>query len=345
MQTVSNSLTTNQERNGGARTLSEYVSRPKVRQGLLGSFSHNEMAMQKFVTNIVSLASVRPDLQKCDYPTVISGALLATTLDLPLSPSLGFASLVPFEDKKNNRFIANFILQYKGYIQLAIRSGYYADIDVREVREGEYLGRDAMSGKPRFKFIEDDDEAEKLPVVGYMAYFEYLNGFKKVLYWTKQKMLLHADRYSPAFSLEATKGKYPKVSYADYEAGNYPTEDAWKYSSFWYKDFQAMAFKTMLRQLISKWGVMSIDMQKAFDADTKQMEGEIDNTAYSADDAKIDFFGNTDGLLPGNAGQTDFTKEPADAQVVSEESKTTSKGTKKAKENKETVAQADFFTE
>ena len=345
MQTVSNSLTKNQDVNGGARTLSEYVSIPGVRAGLLSSFSKNEVAMQKFVTNIVSLASVRPDLQKCDYPTVISGAFLATTLNLPLSPSLGFASLVPFEDKKNNRFVANFILQYKGYIQLAIRSGYYADIDVREVREGEYLGRDTMSGKPRFKFIEDDDEADKLPVIGYMAYFEYLNGFKKVLYWTKQKMLLHADRYSPAFSLEATKGKYPKVSYADFEAGNYPPEDAWKYSSFWYKDFQAMAFKTMLRQLISKWGVMSVDMQTAFDADTKQMEGEIDNTAYGADDAKIDFFGNTDGLLPENAGQTDFTKEPADAVVVSEEK--TAKKTKKEKtDDKETVGQQQgFFTE
>lgn len=165
-----------------------------------------------------------------------------------------------------------------------------------------------MSGKPRFKFIEDDDEAEKLPVIGYMAYFEYLNGFKKVLYWSKEKMVRHADRYSPAFSLNATGGKYPKVSFADYEAGNYPPEDAWKYSSFWYKDFQAMAFKTMIRQLISKWGVMSVDMQKAYDTDTRQMTEETNPTEYTATDAANDFFGNTDGLAPEATEITDFTE-------------------------------------
>ena len=105
-------------------------------------------------------------------------------------------------------------------------------------------------------------------------------------------MLRHADRYSPAFSLNGTSGKYHKVSYADYEAGNYPKEDEWKYSSFWYKDFQAMAFKTMIRQLISKWGVMSVDMQKAYDTDTKQMGEETNPTEYTAADAADDFFGS-----------------------------------------------------
>ena len=304
---VNNSLAETSNRNKGCKTLSQYLALPDVGSMIISSLS-TEKEKQKFVANITSLASVRPELQKCDYPSVISGGLLATSLDLPMSPSLGFCSLVPFEDRKNNRTVATFILQYKGYIQLAIRSGYYSDIDVREVREGEYLGRDPMSGKPRFKFIEDDDEAEKLPVIGYMAYFEYLNGFKKVLYWSKEKMVRHADRYSPAFSLNATGGKYPKVSFADYEAGNYPPEDAWKYSSFWYKDFQAMAFKTMIRQLISKWGVMSVDMQKAYDTDTRQMTEETNPTEYTATDAANDFFGNTDGLAPEATEVTDFTE-------------------------------------
>lgn len=304
---VNNSLAETSNRNKGCKTLSQYLALPDVGSMIISSLS-TEKEKQKFVANITSLASVRPELQKCDYPSVISGGLLATSLDLPMSPSLGFCSLVPFEDRKNNRTVATFILQYKGYIQLAIRSGYYSDIDVREVREGEYLGRDPMSGKPRFKFIEDDDEAEKLPVIGYMAYFEYLNGFKKVLYWSKEKMVRHADRYSPAFSLNATGGKYPKVSFADYEAGNYPPEDAWKYSSFWYKDFQAMAFKTMIRQLISKWGVMSVDMQKAYDTDTRQMNEETNPTEYTAADAANDFFGNTDGLAPEATEVTDFTE-------------------------------------
>ena len=80
-------------------------------------------------------------------------------------------------------------------------------------------------------------------------------------------MLAHADQYSKAFSLKATGGRYPKVSYADYVAGKVPDNEMWKYSSFWYKDFDGMAYKTMLRQLISKWGIMSIEMQTAIDND------------------------------------------------------------------------------
>lgn len=287
---VSNSLTNTQERNLGARTMSQYMGLPNIQKMLLSSLS-SEKAKQKFVSNLVSLTSVKPELQECDYASVISGGLVAHSLDLPLSPSLGLAYLVPFNDKKKGK-VATFILGYKGYLQLAIRSGMYADIDVKEVKEGEYLGRDPRNGKPKFKFIEDEDEAESLPTIGYMAYFEYTNGFTKTLYWSKEKMLKHADQYSQAFSLNATKGKYPKVSYADYCAGNYPEEDEWKYSSFWYKNFTDMAFKTLIRQLISRWGLMSVELQKAYDLDTKQMEEEDENELVDANTTvEEDFFG------------------------------------------------------
>ena len=98
--------------------------------------------------------------------------------------------------------------------------------------------------------------------------FEYLNGFQKILYWSKSQMIKHADKYSPAFSAGATSGKYPKVSFADYEAGKYDKNDEWLYSSFWYKNFDGMAKKTMLRQLISKWGIMSTDMVQAMESDS-----------------------------------------------------------------------------
>ena len=289
---VSNSLTNVQERNLGAKTMSQYMGLPNIQKMLLSSLS-SEKVKQKFVSNLVSLTSVKTELKECDYASVISGGLVAHSLDLPLSPSLGLAYLVPFNDKKKGK-VAQFILSYKGYIQLAIRSGMYADIDVKEVKEGEYLGRDPRSGKPKFKFIEDDDEAEGLPTIGYMAYFEYTNGFTKTLYWSKEKMLKHADQYSQAFSLNGTKGKYAKVSYADYCAGNYPEEDEWKYSSFWYKNFTDMAFKTLIRQLISRWGLMSVELQKAYDLDTKQMEMEDDDTVYTQADAENDFFGDKD---------------------------------------------------
>ena len=150
------------------------------------------------------------------------------------------------------------MLGYKGYVQLALRSGQYADLDVMEIKEGEYLGKDSLTGKAKFQFIEDDDQRDALPTVGYMAYFEYLNGFRKVLYWSKEKMMNHADTYSKAFS---------RQKYEELLAGKIPESEMWKYSSFWYKNFDDMAKKTLLRQLISRWGVMSIEMAKAFESD------------------------------------------------------------------------------
>lgn len=102
--------------------------------------------------------------------------------------------------------------------------------------------------------------------------FEYLNGFRKTLYWSKNKMLAHADKYSQAFSVNATEGKYPKVSFADFEAGKVAEKDMWLYSSYWYKDFDGMAYKTMLRRLISKWGIMSIEMQQAYEKDMAEIK-------------------------------------------------------------------------
>ena len=118
--------------------------------------------------------------------------------------------------------------------------------------------------------MSDEWERENAPTIGYYAMFEYTNGFKKAMYWSKEKMLAHADKYSKAFHVKAVENrnpKYSRVSYEDFLAGKYPEGDAWKYSSFWYKDFDGMAYKTMLRQLISKWGIMSIDLIQAIDAD------------------------------------------------------------------------------
>ena len=194
----------------------------------------------KFIAAISSAVATNPSLQQCEAGSILSGALLGEAINLSPSPQLGQYYLVPFKDK------AQFQLGYKGYIQLAIRSGQYKDIDVIEVREGEYLGRDKITGKHQFEFIEDEVERENKPIIGYMAYFEYLNGFYKNLYWSKEKMQKHALEYSQAYASDVKKGT------------NY---------SFWTKDFNGMAFKTMLRQLISKWGIMSIDMQEALTKD------------------------------------------------------------------------------
>lgn len=200
----------------------------------------------KFITSLISLVSNNPMLAECEHSTILSSALLGESLKLSPSPQLGQYYMVPFNDNKNGRKVAQFQIGYKGYIQLAMRSGQYRDLDVIEVREGEYKGKDVFTGKPRIEFIENDNERLKLPIIGYFAYFELLNGFRKSLYWTKERMEQHALTYSQAYKTDVKKG--------------------WN-NSFWSKDFDAMAFKTMLRQLISKWGIMSIEFQNAITHD------------------------------------------------------------------------------
>lgn len=238
------------------------VNTPSM-QKLIANALHDQARCARFTASIVSAVSVNQALQNCDRNTVISGALLGESLNLSPSPQLGQYYLVPFNNKKKGIQDAQFVLGYKGYVQLALRSGQYKSINVEIVKQGEYKGRDPMTGDPRFQFLEDDDEWESLPVIGYMASFEYLNGFRKVLYWSKEKMMNHADLYSAAFSRKA---------YENLISGNIPQGEMWKYSSFWYKDFDSMAKKTMLRQLISKWGIMSVDMQVAYESDSRVID-------------------------------------------------------------------------
>lgn len=213
---------------------------------------------QKFMTSILSAVTNNPALQECKSMSILNCAFLGEGLKLSPSPQLGQYYMVPFNDKKKSCKVAQFQLGYKGYIQLAERSGYYKKINVLAIKEGELVKYDPLNEEIEVNLIEDDETREETETIGYYAMFEYMNGFRKTMYWTKKKMLTHADKYSQAFN---------KESYKKILEDKIPQEDMWKYSSFWYKDFDGMAFKTMLRQLISKWGIMSIDMQKAFDND------------------------------------------------------------------------------
>ena len=245
----------------------------KSYQTLINNTLGDPQRARRFVSAITSAVAVNPALQECEAGTILAGALLGESLNLSPSPQLGQYYLVPFKskakyDRQGNLISpevvkAQFVLGYKGYIQLALRSGAYADLDVMDIKQGEYLGKDPMTGKPRFSFIEDDDERDRLETIGYMAYFEYLNGFRKVVYWSREKMLSHADKYSPAFSAKA---------FQDIQDGKIAEKDMWRYSSFWYKNFDDMAKKTLLRHIISRWGVMSIEMQTAFERDSSVSE-------------------------------------------------------------------------
>lgn len=221
----------------------------------------------RFIASIVSAVATSPALQECEAKTIVSAALLGEGLKLSPSPQLGQYYLVPFKDRKNKVTNAQFVLGYKGYMQLATRSGQYKRINAMAIKEGELIRYNPFDDEIELEYCSDEVLRDSLPTVGYYAMFEYHNGFRKIVYWSKEKMLLHADKYSAAFSLNGTSGQYAKVSYADFKAGKYNEKDEWLYSSFWYKDFDGMACKTMLRQLISKWGIMSIEMQRAYEAD------------------------------------------------------------------------------
>ena len=237
---------------------------------------------RRFIASITSAVAVNPALQECTANSIVAGALLGESLNLSPSPQLGQYYLVPFKnklkdangktvwllDEKGNHIKddrgkwvpatetrAQFVLGYKGYIQLAIRSGQYKKLNVIEIKDGELISFDPLNEEIVCDLIEDYAEREKAPTIGYYAMFEYLNGFRKAMYWSVEKMMSHADQYSPAFSAE---------SYRKIRAGEIADSEMWRYSSFWYNNFDDMAKKTMLRQLISRWGIMSTDLQKAY---------------------------------------------------------------------------------
>lgn len=253
---------------GGKKVPFTVQLQSKSYQNLINTTLRDKNTANRFIASITSAVSANPALQECDAGSILSAGLLGEGLKLSPSPQLGQYYLVPFNDNKNGRKVAQFQLGYKGYIQLAIRSGQYKKLNVLPIKQGELIHFNPLEEDIEVQLIENEIDRENAPTIGYYAMFEYVNGFKKAIYWSKEKMLSHADKYSPAFSMNGgtitTKnGKKTKVSFLDYETGNYDEKDSWMYSSFWYKDFDGMACKTMLRQLISKWGIMSIEMEKA----------------------------------------------------------------------------------
>lgn len=193
----------------------------------------------QFITSLTSLAGSSEMLKNCDRNSLLACALKAVSMELPFDPNLGFTWCVPYGKT------ATFQIGAKGYIQLALRTGQYKFIGSRDVREGEFLGRNFV-GDPEIKWLPDEERINK-EIVGYMAGLELLNGFRKVIFWSNQEVENHATRYSQSYR------KYKKT-------GN-------KSDAIWASQFEKMAEKTVLKALISKYGIMSTDMQKAVMSD------------------------------------------------------------------------------
>ncbi|MEC2197816.1 recombinase RecT [Bacillus subtilis] len=200
----------------------------------------------QFTASILSLYNSENTLQKADPMSVISSAMVAATLDLPVDKNLGYAWIVPYKGR------AQFQLGYKGYIQLALRTGQYKSINCIPVHEGELQKWNPLTEEIEIDFEKRESES----VIGYAAYFELLNGFRKTVYWTKAQVEKH-------------KKKFSKSDFG------------------WGKDWDAMALKTVLKSMLSKWGILSVEMQKAVIEDNEERE-RIDITDEMSESEIID---------------------------------------------------------
>lgn len=209
----------------------------------------------QFVSSLVSMVNADQNLQQAfaEAPmTIIQAGLKAATFDLPIDQNLGYAYIVPFKNYKKDldKYVmeANFILGWKGMHQLAMRTGAYKTINVIDVREGELKSYNRLTEEISLEFIEDEDQREAAKIIGYVGYYRLVNGAEKTIYMTIKQIQNHEVKHR--------KGKYMGKGWKD--------------------DFDAMARKTVYRQLIGKWGVMSIEYQTANEGQTlaKQMQEE-----------------------------------------------------------------------
>lgn len=196
-----------------------------------------------FTASVIDLYGSDTYLQKCEPALVIMEALKAAVLKLPINKQLGFAYVIPYKNKPQ------FQIGYKGYIQLAMRTGQYRFLNAGTVSEGQSVERNTLTGET--KIIGDPKKSAK--VIGYFCYMELLNGFTKTVYMTKAEVTAHGKKYSKSFN---------------------------KADSAWKTDFDAMALKTVVRRLLSKFGVMSVEMQTALTTDTDDStQNEINDNA------------------------------------------------------------------
>lgn len=276
---VQNSLAKQNRRLGITAYLTQDAVKNQINQVISGKNG------TRFISSVVSAVNNNPALQECTNQSILSAALLGESLNLSPSPQLGQYYMVPFNDKSKGK-VAQFQLGYKGYIQLAIRSGQYKKLNVLGIKEGELIRFDPLNEEIEVRLIEDEEAREQAPTIGYYAMFEYTNGFHKAMYWSRRKMEAHALKYS--------KGYQAKKGY-----------------TFWEKDFDGMAYKTMLRQLISKWGVMSIDMVSAMDADMAVINEDGTKDYVDNDDSVIDMEPEQPQPEPVQAAEA-----PQDAQAA-----------------------------
>lgn len=234
-------------------TVSQFFSTPAT-----NNFLEQQLGKRKgeFISNVIALTDADKALQKCDPADLMKCAMNATALNLPLNKNLGYAYVIPYNNRKTGKSEPQFQMGYKGFIQLAIRSGQYKTINACEVREGE-IRRNKFTGAIDFIGEYPDNK-----IIGYLAYVQMLNGFEQSLYMSVEQVEAHAKKYSQ--------------NYAKYGTG------------LWKDEFDLMALKTVLKLLLNRYGVLSTEMQLAQTIDQTNANGDyIDNKPRAVVDAEI----------------------------------------------------------
>lgn len=242
------------------KTFNQTITSPAT-QKYLDDLLHERKG--QFVSNLTALVANNANLQECEPYTLMFAALKATALSLPIEPSLGMAHVIPYKNKKRGVTEAQFQLGYKGFQQLALRTGQYKHINTTEVREGELRKRNRLTGEIEWNWIDDEAKRLKTPIMGYVNYFCLLNGFESTFYMSKEEMNAHALRYSQTY-----KSTIPYI----------------KEQSKWTTDFDAMALKTVIKLNLSKNGVLSTELQEAIRADQSIMREENKYEYYDNDE-------------------------------------------------------------
>lgn len=232
------------------KTFNQTITSPAA-QKYLDDLLHEKKG--QFVNNLTALVANKAELQECEPFTLMFAALKATALSLPIEPSLGMAHVIPYKNKKKGTVEAQFQIGYKGFQQLALRTGQYKHINTTEVRAGEIGKRNRLTGQIEWHWIEDEAERLKAPIIGYVNYFILLNGFESTFYMSKEEMEAHALRYSQTYK---------------------STTAYIKEQSKWTTDFDAMAMKTVIKLNLSKNGVLSVELADAIQADQSVMREE-----------------------------------------------------------------------
>ena len=279
----------------------------------------------EFVNNLVALVANNRQLQECEPTTLMFAALKATALRLPLDPNLAQAHVIPYRNNKTRTVEAQFQMGWRGFVQLAIRSGQFSTINVTDIREGEMQGYDLITGEMQVKALP---YRENLPIVGYMAFFRLNNGFTKSLYMTAGEVEQHAKRYSQTYN---SKTEYIRKS------------------SKWTTDFDAMARKTVLKLLLSRFAPLSVDMQQAVQADQAVLHGEhkfeyVDNEQHTTTlDLARQAMANDGFIIINDKTDEDLSEVEEERPQEPENEETSKENVSKSETKKKTTKQKELF--